>query len=406
MSYDRYYRLWADVDLDAIRSNIMQIQKLLHPGVMSCAVIKADAYGHGAIHVAGAVSDLVDYYAVATMDEAMELRNHGLDKPVLILGYVDPDLAAEAARNKIRLTVYDWEQARRISETVRNASDAVRETEEGELLRACVHIKVDTGMGRIGFRAAEEDANIITRIAELPGIRVEGLFTHFANSDGQTTDDAMQQLHVFEQFSDRLKQKGLMIPLLHCSNSAAATRIRAADHDMVRLGISMYGLYPSAYTDQITLTPALSLKSRVVMVKTVPAGFRVGYGSTWTAPCTSRIATIPVGYADGYFRSLSNRGYVLIGGARYPVAGRVCMDQIMADVTQPLERSETMEEVKQGSEAVLIGKSGDLQITMEEIADLAGSFNYEFACGLSLRVPRIYYRDGKYAGTRDLLVSN
>ena len=174
---------------------------------------------------------------------------------------------------------------------------------------------------------------------------------------------------------------------------------------MVRLGISMYGLYPSSYVDEITLTPAISLKSRVVMVKSVPAGFQVGYGSTWTAERSSRIATVPVGYADGYFRSLSNKGYVLIEGAKYPIAGRVCMDQIMVDVTEPLESTSSAGEVVQGSEVVLIGKSGDLTITMEEIAELAGSFNYEFVCGLSVRVPRIYYRNGECVGTRDLLTS-
>ncbi len=395
MSYDRYYRLWADVDLDAIRSNIVRIQKGLHPGVMTCAVIKADAYGHGAVQVAEAVSDLVDYYAVATMDEAMELRHHGAEKPVLILGYVNPELAADAARHGIRLTVYDLAQAQKISEVVGKAGVA----------EAKIHVKVDTGMGRIGFQPDEASMECVREISMLPGICVEGLFTHFAKADDLTKEHVSGQLERFEAFAEGLRKKGLQIPVVHCSNSAAATRLHEADHDMVRLGISMYGLYPSSYVDEITLTPAISLKSRVVMVKSVPAGFQVGYGSTWTAERSSRIATVPVGYADGYFRSLSNKGYVLIEGAKYPIAGRVCMDQIMVDVTEPLESTSSAGEVVQGSEVVLIGKSGDLTITMEEIAELAGSFNYEFVCGLSVRVPRIYYRNGECVGTRDLLTS-
>ena len=395
MLYDRYYRVWADVNLDAIRSNIMQIQQglyLSHPDVMTCAVIKADAYGHGAAQTAEAVMDLVQFFAVATMDEAMDLRTHGITRPILILGYVSPDLAAEAARQDIRLTVYDLEQAKAISRTLStNASLCCR-----------IHIKVDTGMGRIGFFPSERSAQAIQSISCLPGLETEGLFTHFANADDETTEDAEQQLMRFDRFVQDLKTKGLSIPVIHCSNSAAATRLRKADHDMVRLGISMYGLYPSDYVHDIVLQPALSLKSRVVMVKSVPAGFRVGYGSTWTAMRDSVIATVPVGYADGYYRSLSNKGYVLIEGAQYPIVGRVCMDQFMVDVTEPIKRSSVTGKVELGSEVVLIGSSGDLAITMEEISTLAGSFNYEMACGLSMRVPRIYYRNGIRTKARGL----
>ena len=393
MSFDRYYRLWADVDLDAIRSNILQIQAGLTPGTMSCAVIKADAYGHGAIQVARAVSDLVDYFAVATLDEAMKLREYQVKHPILILGYVDPVFAETAACNQVRLTVYDMDQALEISQQV------------PESMQVLVHIKLDTGMGRIGFQPTPESVRKILQIAKLPGICVEGIFTHFANADGQTPDATFVQLDAFQRVIRGLEEQGLQIPVKHCANSAAAMYLRETDMDMVRLGISMYGMYPSSYVKQIRLQPALSLKSRVVHVKTVPKGFRVGYGSTWAAPDTSRIATVPVGYADGYFRSLSNLGYVLIGGAKYQIAGRVCMDQIMIDVTKPIETCGPYTGVCRGDEVVLTGRSGGLMITAEEISELAGSFNYEFVCGLSLRVPRIYYRDGEALETRDLLSS-
>lgn len=381
---EHYNRVWADVNLDAIRSNIRAIQGNLKNTTKSCVVIKADGYGHGAVHVAQNVEDLVDFFAVATFDEGMELRSAGIGKPVLVLGYVHPSLSAAAARNEIRLTVYDMDNARKISEY------AGREN-----TRAVVHIKVDTGMGRIGFMPEEKAADIVAEIGELKGISIEGLFTHFANADAETPEYAMKQLKLFQDFSQMLQDRGILIPIRHCSNSAAATYLREADMDMVRMGISVYGLYPSAFVRQIPLQPALSLKSHVIMVKTVPAGTCVGYGSTWQAKRESRIATISVGYADGYSRSLSNKGYILIRGEQFPVIGRVCMDQIMADVTE-------RPDVTEGDEVVLIGSSGAQCITAEEIADLSGSFNYEFVCGFGRRVPRKYYRNGKLIGIRNV----
>ena len=377
-----YYRLWAEVDLDAIRTNVQQLQKHLGKGVKTCAVIKADGYGHGALALAETLEDLADYYAVATMEEAMELRLHQVDKPVLILGYVHASQAEAAIRQEISLTVFNLEMAQQISDA------AVRLHR-----KARIHIKVDTGMSRIGFFPNPDSASIVRKISDLPGIELEGIFTHFACSDAESPASARRQLELFLTFIRMLEQLGIAIPVKHCANSAAATCLREADLDMVRLGISIYGLYPSEYIHQQELLPALSLKSHVIMVKTIPAGTCVGYGGTWTAERDSRIATIPVGYADGYLRSLSNKGSVLIRGAKYPVAGRVCMDQIMVDVTGG--------QVEEGDEVVLIGKSGDLQITAEEISALAGSFNYEFVCGLGRRVPRIYFRNGQPEEVRD-----
>ena len=382
----QYYRLWADVDLGAIRSNILKVQKNLSEHVKTCAVVKADGYGHGAVQVAEAVSDLVDYYAVATIEEGLELREHQIWKPVLVLGYVHPSMYESAIMNGIRLTVYDLQIAQGLSAAhERLISQAGSE----QVKDASIHIKVDTGMSRIGFFPAPQSVQILKEIASLPGIRMEGIFTHFANADDETPDQAVRQLDVFRKVLAELEEQGLHFPVRHCANSASATCLKEAELDMVRLGISMYGLYPSRYVRQIELQPAMSLKSHVIMVKRIPAGTPVGYGSTWTAPQESVIATIPTGYADGYNRGLSNKGYVLIGGAKYRVVGRVCMDQMMVDVTHPIEGCAG--EVREGDEVVLVGRSGDLCITAEEISELAGSFNYEFVCGISKRVPRIYH---------------
>ena len=375
MSCDKYYRVRADVDLNAIRFNIEKIRSQLNKNTKVCAVIKADAYGHGAVKVVHAVTELVDFYAVATMEEAMQLREAGIKKPVLILGYVHPSYAETAAMNDIRLTVFDVQTARQLAEKAKECKEKV-----------CVHIKIDTGMSRIGFAPCEDSIPEIRKIYDMPGLYTEGIFTHFARADEETDEDVRRQLMLFRDFTDRLSEEGMNFPIKHCSNSAAATLLRDADMDMVRLGISMYGLYPSEFVHQITLEPALSLISHVVMVKKVGKNTADGYGGTWKAQKDSLIATVPVGYADGYHRLLSNRGAVLINGRRYPVIGRVCMDQIMVDVTD----QEVSEPVKCGDEVVLIGRSGSLQISAEEVAELAQTINYEITCSLSRRVPRRY----------------
>ena len=380
---DRYYRLWADVDLDAIRSNVKLLQKNLSAAVKTCAVIKADAYGHGAVQVAREIDDLVDFYAVATIDEAMELRAAHITTPILILGFVHESMDELAAENEIRLPVYHYETAEKISNAAVKAGKTAK-----------IHIKVDTGMSRIGFYPCEESIREILRIKKLPALEIEGIFTHFANADDVDESKALIQLNQFQSFISRLEEEGIQIPVKHCANSAAATYIRAADLDMVRLGISIYGLYPSKYIHQINLQPALTLKSHIVMVKTISAGTAVGYGSSWTASKDTKIATIPVGYADGYHRTLSNKGYVLIRGRKCPIVGRVCMDQMMVDLAESPMAAE-------GDEVVLIGKSGEEEITMEEIGELAGSFNYEFVCGLSRRVPRKYYKNAELIGIKD-----
>lgn len=378
-----YYRVWAEVDLDAVKENVLNIKKGLNEGVKTCAVIKADGYGHGAVPIAKKLKNDVDCFAVATFDEATNLRNHDIDLPILCLGYIHVENTQYAVRSQIRMTVFDLEMAERIDEFARDIDGTAK-----------VHIKVDTGMSRIGFAPTEESMDIIEKIYNMNNIEVEGIFTHFAEADSDDLTSTAKQLDTFKKFCGALEAKGIHIPVKHCSNSAAATQMSEANMDMVRLGISIYGLYPSEYVHQITLKPALSLHSHVVMVKTIEAGTSVSYGATFTAEKSTVVATIPVGYADGYYRSLSNKGSVLINGKRAPIIGRVCMDQFMVDVTD-------IPDVHRDTRVTLIGKDGDEEITMEEISELAGSFNYEFACDIGKRVPRVFYSDGEEVCDKD-----
>ncbi len=378
-----YFRVVCDVDLDAIRSNISKLQQRLKTGTRSCAVIKADGYGHGAVPIARNIEDLVDFFAVATIDEALKLRQSDIEKPILVIGYVDPESASLAIQNDIRLTVFDINTAKCISEAAARSGK-----------NALIHIKIDTGMSRIGYTPSDDSLKEIIAINNLPNIAIEGVFTHFFASDEKDKSKAYAQLDLFKSFANKIKSAAINIKIFHCSNSAAATDMPEANMDMVRLGISIYGLYPSDDVRSVTLTPAMSLKSHVVMVKDLPKGRSIGYGGTFTARHDMRIATIPVGYADGYMRGLSNKGYVLIHGAKAPIVGRVCMDQMMVDVTG-------IEDVRQKDEVVLIGRQLGNVITLEEISTLAGSFNYEFACDINPRVPRRYFSEGRQVGFKD-----
>ena len=378
-----YYRVWAEIDLDAIRENVLNIQKGLKEGTKTCAVIKTDGYGHGAVPIAKKLKNDVDFFAVATFDEATNLRNHDIEQPILCLGYIHVENIMYAVRGQIRMTVFDVEMAERINEFARDCGGTAK-----------VHIKIDTGMSRIGFAPTEESLDMIGKIYSMENIEVEGIFTHFFASDSDDLTSAYRQFEKFKWVCDSLEKRGVHIPVKHCSNSAAATVMPEANMDMVRLGISIYGLYPSEHVHQIELRPALSLHSHVVMVKTIEKGASVSYGATFVAERETRVATIPVGYGDGYFRCLSNKGYVLINGKKAPIIGRVCMDQFMVDVTD-------IPDVERDTRVTLIGKDGDAEITMEEISELAGSFNYEFACDIGKRVPRIFYSDGEEICDKD-----
>ena len=380
-----YSRIQAEIDLDAICSNIKEIRRVIQPQTLIMAVIKADGYGHGAIPIAHAVESQVGGFGVAAIQEALNLRRAGIEKMVLVLGYTPPEYYKELIAAEISQTVFQYEMAERLSQEA-----------EQQGKRARIHIKVDTGMGRIGFADSSESVEKICRIAALPAVTIEGIFTHFARADETDKTSAKRQLERFGQFCDTLRQRGIDIPIQHAANSAAIIDLPEADYDMVRAGIAIYGMYPSDEVNKraLLLRPALSLRSHVVYVKEVEAGQGISYGSTYVTTHRTLVATVPVGYADGYPRSLSSKGYVLIKGKKAPVIGRICMDQMMVDVTE-------IPEVKTGERVTLIGTDGVACITVEEAAALAGTFNYEFVCNLSKRVPRIYYQKGRVIGSMD-----
>ncbi len=369
-------RIRAEISLDAVKYNFEQMRQNLTPGTKMAAVIKADAYGHGAMRIAGLVEPwpYIWGFAVATAEEALRLRDGGVKKPVLILGPVFDEDLEDLARRQVRLTIMDEERARRYAAAAAACG--------GE---AVIHLAVDTGMSRIGLPDTAEGAETAARIAAIPGIKVEGLFTHFARADETDVSPARRQLQRYLDFSGRLEALGLRIPLHHCSNSAGIIRMQEANLDMVRAGITIYGIFPSdeVEKDIISLKPVMSLVSHVSYVKEVPEGTEVSYGGTFTAKRPTRLATIPAGYADGYPRLLSNKGCVLIRGMRAPICGRVCMDQFMVDVTD-------IPGVKTGDRVVLLGKDGEEQITAEELGSLSGRFPYELVCDISPRVPRVY----------------
>ena len=370
-----YLRCYAEVSLKAIGHNIAQVKKRLRPGVKLLAVIKADAYGHGAVRVGKYLEDQVDYFAVATAEEAMELREQGIRLPVLVLGYISPEQYGEILDYDITQTVYSLEIAEKLSEASVKAG-----------CRTKIHAALDTGMTRIGFHITEEEADRIAAISRLPGLELEGMFTHFSCADQKDKTYCGLQLEKFRRMEGMLRERGVEIPVKHICKSAGIMEFDDYRFDMVRSVIVTYGLYPSEEVDKSRqpLIPALSWKSRVIHVQDVEPGLGVSYGATYTTegPCT-RIATVSAGYADGYPRALSNKGRVLIHGRYAPILGRVCMDQMMVDVSH-------IPDVKVEDTVTLIGREGDRRITMEEVADPACRFNYEMACGISKRVPRIY----------------
>ena len=385
---DRYYRVQADIDLSAVRKNIETLRGFLPAGKKVLAVIKANAYGHGAIEVAEAVADLTDYYGVACLDEAVELRNAGVKKPILILGVTDESQFPELVAHHVTQTVFTMEQAKALSEAALSLG-----------LTAKLHIKLDTGMNRIGFACTEENADIIAEITKLPGIEAEGIYTHYYKADEKDKTSALGQLQLYTHVLDWLEQRGVTFPIRHISNSAGIMEMPNDTYDMVRAGIAIYGLYPSEEMNReaCVLHPAMAFKTHITNVKWVPSGESIGYGGTYVLTEDKRIATIGVGYADGYPRALSNQGRVLVNGSYAPVVGRVCMDQTMIDVTH-------LPEVQVGDEVVLFGSQGGNILPVEEPAAMSASFNYEFVCDINRRVPRLFYRDGKQVGEKNYLV--
>ena len=377
-------RLYLKIDLDAIRFNMESMHRNLKPGTKMLAVVKTDAYGHGAVAVAKEIEN-IDYlwgFAVATDEEALILRHNDIRKPILVLGYTFPESYEDIIANDIRPVVFKEDMARELSE------EAVRQGR-----RVYVHIAVETGMGRIGVEADKSSVELIKTVAGLRNLVLEGIFTHFSKADMKDKMPTYEQIKKFNAYVELLHGEGIDFWLKHSSNSAGIVEIREANMDMVRAGITLYGLWPSKEVKQnIELRPALALKSHIVYIKDVPPGYEVGYGGTWKARRPSRIATIPAGYGDGYPRALSNRGYVLIRGKRAPIAGRVCMDQVMVDITNIPEACDY-------DEVTLIGRDGEEEITVEHLANMYGGFNYEIVSCFTKRVPRVYYRNGEPVAT-------
>ncbi|WP_167957909.1 alanine racemase [Anaerosporobacter faecicola] len=382
---NEYYRVEARINLDAICNNIDEVRRNIDTNTKIMAVIKADGYGHGAVALAKALKDRVDAYGVAIIEEGIELREAGMTKPILVLGFIPSQQYEKLVSYNIMPTIFGYDMAKQLSDVAVSLGKQVN-----------VHIKVDTGMTRIGFKDNEESIQIIKKISELPNLRIDGLFTHFACADEADKASANKQLKRYLLFADKLEKEGVTIPVKHVSNSASIIDLPEANLDMVRSGISTYGMYPSDEVNKrrLLLKPAITLLSNVVFVKEVEAGVGISYNSTFTTSRNSMIATIPVGYGDGFPRQLSSKGRVLIHGKSAPIVGRICMDQFMVDVTD-------IPNVKEGDQVTLIGQDGNESITVEEVAALAGSFNYELVCDIGKRVPRVYYREGKKVGTAD-----
>lgn len=385
-----YQRVYAKIDLDAVEHNIRLVREKIPAQTKLALVIKADAYGHGAAVLAEEFERTADYFAVAEMAEAVELRRHGIKKPILILGYTSPSLYRQALDYDITLTVFQLDRIRKLSALA---------VSEGKTAR--VHFAVDTGMSRIGWDVSGESVGEAAAAAGLPGIEVEGIFSHFAAADGADKAPSAEQRAAFERFVSLLAARGVKIPICHINNSAGILEFDRY-YDMVRAGILIYGLYPSDEVraelgDRFVLRPAMELVTHISHIKTLAPHHGISYGFTYITDHTIRVATIPVGYADGYPRALSGRGEVLIHGKRCPILGRICMDQMMVDVSG-------VPEAEIEDRVVLVGRDGEEFISAEEIAGMAYSFNYEFVCGIARRVPRVYFRAGKPCRTVSYLV--
>lgn len=367
---------WAEINLAAISHNVRQFKKHLSPQTRIMAIVKADGYGHGAVEVArAAVSAGVSFLGVGLVEEAVHLRENGFEVPILILGFTPAEYAPYLCRYKLTPSVFTLEEADAFARAARNGTQPL-----------AVHVEVDTGMGRVGCFPCEEADSFIAQVAAMQGLSLQGVYTHFAAADQHDQSFSRWQLKRFNDLVHRLEEKGIYPPIKHMANSAAAIDLPEAHFDMVRLGISLYGLYPSAEVERtaVALRPAMSLKARIIFIKDIPAGTGVSYGGTYMADRTVRIATLPLGYGDGYPRKLSNTGQVLVGGKRVPIVGRVCMDQTMINV-------QDVDGVAAGDEAVIFGRQGDALLHVDEVARWLETINYEVVTRISGRIPRVYF---------------
>lgn len=377
---------WAEIDLDALRNNVREVRRVSR-GKEIIATIKADGYGHGAIDIYKTLlEEGVDRFAVAVITEAIELRKAGVEIPIIILGFTPREFYDEVIDFNIEQTIYNYEDARILSS---------KAMEKNKLAK--IHIAVDTGMGRIGFLPTREQAKEVHRITELEGVKIEGIFTHFATADEKDKSYANLQIKRFNEFNIYLEELGITIYFKHISNSAAIIDFPDLPYEGVRAGIMLYGYYPSNYVnkDNVNLIPVMSLKSKIVHIKKIQEGDYVSYGRLYRASRESLIGTLPIGYADGFSRLLTGKSKVIVNGKIAPIIGRICMDQCMIDITD-------VPDVKVGDEVILIGKDNKgNKITADDIAISVGTINYEVICDISKRVPRIYTKDGKIFAVRN-----
>lgn len=374
-----YFRTQAKIDLDAVEYNYNNTRAKLPQGCKLLGVIKADAYGHGAVELARFLENKCDFFGVACIEEAVELKKAGIKTPILILGYVAPAFYDLVVKYDIRIPVFLYDTAKALSD------EAVK---QGKTVP--FHFCIDTGMSRIGFQVNKESADVCKQICTLPNIEAEGLFSHFATADETDLTKALAQREKYKTFVEMLENREIQIPIKHLNNSAGIMNFDEY-FDMCRMGIILYGLYPSEEVDKslLDIKPVMSWLTHISHIKTLEAGREVSYGGTFKTIEPRVIATIPVGYADGYPRCLSNKGRVIINGQYAPIVGRVCMDQFMVDVTD-------VDGAELDSIVTLVGKDGDAELSMEEVSNAAYSFNYELPCRVARRVPRTYYKDGKF----------
>lgn len=383
-----YHRTYVKIDLDAIEYNIDNVKKKIDPSVKLLVVVKADAYGHGAVEVSRFLQNKCDFFGVACVDEAMELIDAGITKPILVLGYVSPSEYEAVVEHNIRIPIFTYESAAELSARAKKQNKTIP-----------FHFCVDTGMSRIGFQVTEENADLCKKITQLSNIKAEGLFSHFATADEADLTKTNSQIRLFRDFIKMLESRGVDIPIKHLNNSAGIMMVDEC-FDMVRCGIVTYGLYPSDEVDKgrLSIRPAMEWKSHISFVKSLAAGREISYGGTYVTKQDTVVATVPVGYADGYPRSLSNIGKVMVNGKYADIIGRVCMDQLMIDATN-------IDDIHIEDEVTLVGRSGDCILTMEEVANDAYSFNYELTCKIARRVPRVYYKNGEEIKTNNYISS-
>jgi len=381
---EQYRPTQAEINLDHLCNNVDAFRETLPQGKKLLACVKANAYGHGAVEMARELERVgVDYLSVAFLDEALELRQHGITLPILVLGYTPPEGIAEAWKHDVTITLFSKE-----------VLEAIQHLETGTSSRKLkVHIKIDSGMGRLGLLPGDEALAFIQEVANLKQVMLEGMFTHFAKADEKDKTYTLEQYRRFQGVVDALRDQGCVIPIIHTANSAATIDTPELSYNMVRVGISLYGLYPSGEVNHqvVKLSPVLTLKTKAVLVKTLPPHWGVSYGTRYVTQGNERIATLPIGYADGFSRMLSGKAQVLVRGRRVPVVGTICMDQCMVSLQSFAAEAE---EIQAGEEVVLIGHQSGAVITADEVASQLGTIPYEVVCMMAHRIPRVYTRNG------------